>query len=50
MVVIDLHQQYNNKRNEQKKRQLSEESFKQDVLYDSSDSNDSSELYKKHKR
>ena len=31
-------------------RPLSEESFKQDVLYDSSDSNDSSELYKKHKR
>ena len=48
MAVIDL--ESNKKKNAQQKRTLSNDSLQQHVLYDSSDSNDSSEMYKKHKR
>ena len=50
MAIIDLEHMYNKKKNKQQKRTSNEDSFKQHVLYDSSDSNDSSEIYKKHKR
>ena len=48
IAVIDL--ESNKKKNAQQKRALSNDSLKQHVLYDSSDSNDRSEMYKKHKR